>query len=55
MHAAFKFALGLKPIIKITSMDSAPFDMDLEGSSPNLFGSRAPHGWNSLPFGVRLD
>ena len=36
----FKFPFGLKPVIKITPMDSAALDVDLERSSPNLFGTR---------------
>jgi len=55
MGTIFKFAFRLKPVVEVASMDPAPFDMDLEGSASNLFGTRVPQGWNSLPFGLRLN
>jgi hypothetical protein len=55
MRTIFKFAFRLKPVVEVASMDPAPFDMDLEGSASNLFGTRAPQRWNTLPLGLRLN
>jgi len=34
-----EFPFGLEPVIEVASMDPAPLDMDLEGSSSDLLAT----------------
>jgi len=38
-----EFPFGLEPVIEVASMDPAPFDVDLEGSSPDFLGTGMLH------------